>query len=343
MSEVDKLVRKNVRELIPYSSARDEYEGDMGIFLDANENPYGTMNRYPDPHHKKLRNAISRFKNVPQENIFLGNGSDEVIDLCFRIFCNPGTDKALIMTPTYGMYEVAAAVNDVEVVRVPLDETFNISIPSVIPLLHDERLKLVFICSPNNPTGNSMESNDIELIINSFKGIVLIDEAYIDFSLHPSLSQKIMRYPNLIVMQTFSKALGMAAARIGIAFASSEIIKYFYRVKSPYNISALNQEKAFLKLAERGTIANQVRTILQERERLIDRLNKIVSVEKVFPSDANFVLVRVKDADLIYSRLLERGVIVRNRNRIIRNCLRITVGAPEENSKLLNELEKIDL
>lgn len=343
MNEIDNLVRENVRRLVPYSCARDEYKGDEGIFLDANENPFGTLNRYPDPWHRKLREAAGSFRGLPPENIFLGNGSDEVIDLCLRIFCNPGTDKALIMTPTYGMYEVAAAVNDVEVVRVPLDATFNISIPSVKPLLSDEKLKLVFICSPNNPTGNSMKSNDIEFIINNFNGLVLIDEAYIDFSVHPSLSQKVMRYPNLIVMQTFSKSLGLAAARIGIAFASSEIIRYFYRVKSPYNISTLNQERALLKLGERGAIANQVRIILSERERLIDRLNKIGVVEKVFPSDANFILVRVKDADLIYSRLLERGVIVRNRNRIIRNCLRITVGTPEENIILLNELEKIDL
>ena len=244
MIDTERLVRDNVRKLIPYSCARDEYGGREGIFLDANENPFGDLNRYPDPYHRELRSALSRLKGLPAENLFTGNGSDEVIDLCYRIFCNPGRDKALIFNPTYGMYEVSAAANDIEVIKVPLDENFNINISAVEPHFDDDRLKLIFICSPNNPTGNSMNSNDIEFIIRNFKGIVIIDEAYIDFSVHPSFNLKIMQYPNLVVMQTFSKALGLAAARIGMAFADQEIIKYFFRMKPPYNISTINQAMA---------------------------------------------------------------------------------------------------
>ncbi len=343
MTDTEKLVRDNVRKLIPYSCARDEYGGGEGIFLDANENPFGNLNRYPDPYHWKLREAVSRLKGLPAENIFTGNGSDEIIDLCYRVFCNPGRDKALIFNPTYGMYEVSAAANDIEVVKVSLDENFNLNIGAVEPCLKDVNLKLIFICSPNNPTGNSMNSNDMELIIRNFKGIVIIDEAYIDFSGLPSFSLKIMQYPNLVVMQTFSKAFGLAAARIGIAFAGQEIIKYLFRMKAPYNISTINQAAALKKLDKISESTDQVKRIIEERNRLAKSLAKLPVVEKVYPSDANFLLVRVMNADYIYNSLLEKGVIVRNRNKLISNCLRITVGAADENSRLLSELEKITL
>jgi histidinol-phosphate aminotransferase len=343
MIDTERLVRDNVRKLIPYSCARDEYGGREGIFLDANENPFGDLNRYPDPYHRKLRSALSRLKGLPAENIFTGNGSDEVIDLCYRIFCNPGRDKALIFNPTYGMYEVSAAANDIEVIKVPLDDNFNINISAVEPYFDDDRLKLIFICSPNNPTGNSMNSNDIEFIIRNFKGIVIIDEAYIDFSVHPSFNLKIMQYPNLVVMQTFSKALGLAAARIGMAFAGREIIKYFFRMKPPYNISTINQAVALKKLDEISESMDQVKRIIEERCRLVQSLAKLKVVEKIYPSDANFLLIRVMDADYIYNMLLEKGVIVRNRSRMISNCLRITVGTEDENSRMISELEKITL
>lgn len=343
MTDIEKLVRDNVRKLIPYSCARDEYEGSEGIFLDANENPFGHLNRYPDPYHRKLREAVSRLKGLPAENIFTGNGSDEIIDLCYRIFCNPGSDKALVFHPTYGMYEVSAAANDIEVIKVSLDENFNLNINAVEPYFKDVRLKLIFICSPNNPTGNSMNSNDIEFIIRNFKGIVIIDEAYIEFSGHPSFSLKIMQYPNLVVMQTFSKALGLAAARIGMAFAGQEIIKYFFRLKPPYNISTINQAAALKKLDEISESRDQVKRIIEERDLLIKSLAKLTVVEKIYPSDANFLLVRVMDADFIYNMLLEKGIIVRNRSRMISNCLRITVGTANENRRLISELEKITL
>lgn len=343
MTDTEKLVRDNVRKLIPYSCARDEYKGREGIFLDANENPFGHLNRYPDPYHRKLREAVSRLKGLPAENIFTGNGSDEIIDLCYRIFCNPGRDKALIFHPTYGMYEVSAAANDIEVIKVSLDENFNFNISAVEPYFKDMKLKLIFICSPNNPTGNSMNSNDIEFIIRNFKGIVIIDEAYIEFSGHPSFSLKIMQYPNLVVMQTFSKALGLAAARIGMAFAGQEIIKYFFRLKPPYNISTINQAAALKKLDEISGCRDQVKRIIEERNRLVKILAKLKVVEKIYPSDANFLLVRVIDADYIYNMLLEKGIIVRNRSRMIRNCLRITVGTANENRRMISELEKITL
>ncbi len=341
MNRTDQLVRLNVRALVPYSSARDEYEGKEGIFLDANESPFGPLNRYPDPRQRELRAAISSMKEIAEENIFLGNGSDEVIDLCYRIFCNPGTDRALIFPPTYGMYQVSAAVNDVEVIKVPLDENFDINIPAVTPLLEDERLKLIFICSPNNPTGNCMDPDRIEFIIRNFRGIVVLDEAYADFSGKPSFIEKIGAYDNLIVMQTFSKAMGMAAARIGMAFATPDILKYFFRMKPPYNISTLNQEAALEKLKDIRPISVQTDTLIAERKRLAEKLVTIPVVEKIWPSDANFLLVRVKDADFVYNMLIENNIIVRNRSREVSGCLRITTGTRSENDRLLDELKKI--
>jgi histidinol-phosphate aminotransferase len=343
MSRTDQLVRPNVKALVPYSSARDEYTGKEGIFLDANESPFGPLNRYPDPRQRELRAAISTMKGVPEESVFLGNGSDEVIDLCYRIFCNPGTDKVVIFPPTYGMYQVSAAVNDVEVIRVPLDENFDIDILAVTPLLNDERIKLIFICSPNNPTGNSMDPGRIEFIIKNFRGIVVIDEAYADFSGRPSFIEKTGLYDNLIVMQTFSKAMGMAAARIGMAFASPDILKYFFRIKPPYNISTLNQEAALQRLTDIRPINVQTGTLTDERRRLAEKLVTIPVVEKVWPSDANFLLVKVRDADAVYDKLIGRNIIVRNRSREIAGCLRITAGTRSENDRLLDELSKLIL
>ena len=343
MNRTDRLVRPNVRALIPYSSARDEYEGKEGTFLDANESPFGPLNRYPDPRQRELRNAISSLKGIDEENIFIGNGSDEVIDLSYRIFCNPGTDRALIFPPTYGMYQVSAAINDVEVIKVPLDENFDINLPAVTPLLEDERLKLIFICSPNNPTGNCMDPGSIDFIIRNFRGVVVLDEAYADFSGRPSFIEKTLLYDNLVVMQTFSKAMGMAAARIGMAFASPDILKYFFRMKPPYNISSLNQEAALQRLRDIRPLTVQTDTLIAERKRLAEKLMTIAAVEKVWPSDANFLLVRVKDADYVYNKLIEKNIIVRNKSREISGCLRITAGTRSENDRLLDELGKIGI
>lgn len=341
MAEIDKMVRENVLKLIPYSSARDEFKGSSGIFMDANENPYGNLNRYPDPYQTELKAAISVFKGVSEEKIFLGNGSDEIIDLSFRIFCNPGADKVLIFTPTYGMYQVSAAANDVNVVKLPLDEKFQIDLKKTSPLLKDKNLKMIFICSPNNPTSNAMKYTDVEHIISQFRGVVVIDEAYIDFSEKPSFLKLIDKYDNLVVMQTFSKAFGLAAARVGMAFSIPGIIKYFNKMKPPYNISSINQKAALKKLSNTKDYSIQVQKIKDERKRLSGILSGMAVTEKVFPSDANFLLVKVKDANLIYSKLVGENIIVRNRSSVIENCIRITVGKPSENNKLIKALKTI--
>jgi len=343
MTDTDKLLRENIRSLVPYSCARDEFRGKDEIFMDANENPYGTLNRYPDPYQLELKSSISRIRGVPEENIFLGNGSDEIIDLCFRIFCNPGFDKALTFSPTYGMYEVSAAINNVELIKVPLSGDFQIETKNVLPFLKDPRLKLIFICSPNNPTGNSMDSSAIESVISIFNGIVIIDEAYIDFSEQPSFITKLNRYRNLIVMQTFSKAMGLAAARVGLAFMAPPMVRYFNKVKPPYNISAINQKAALKSLARSELLKNRVRRIKNERERLTGCLRKMNIIERVFKSDSNFILVKTKNADLIYSILVDNKIIVRNRNKVVPGCLRITVGTISENNKLIKILRKIKI
>ena len=343
MVDINKLVRGNVIRLTPYSSARDEFSGKSGIFMDANENPYGNLNRYPDPYQRDLKKAISKVKGVEEEKIFLGNGSDEIIDLCFRIFCNPGIDKVLTFTPTYGMYQVSASVNDIEVIRIPLNENFQIDMNKVSPLFSDKNLKMIFICSPNNPTGNAMNYPDVEKILSNFEGIVVIDEAYIDFSEKPSFIRLIERYPNLIIMQTFSKAFGLAAARIGMAFSNRSVIQYFNKLKPPYNISTINQKAVLSKLERIEEYKTQVIKIKKERERLSSNLIKMKITEKVFPSDANFLLVKVKNADYIYKTLVNKNIITRNRSSIINNCLRITIGKKSENDKLVKALKSIAL
>lgn len=340
MTDIKKLVRENVLRLVPYSCARDEYQGSTGIFLDANENPFGTLNRYPDPYQKELKKAVSELKEVPVENIFLGNGSDEVIDLCYRIFCNPGYDRVLLFTPTYGMYEVSASINDVEVIKVPLKEDFQIDKDKAASYFSDKTLKMVFICSPNNPTGNAMNRNDVECILENFIGIVVIDEAYIDFSEKGSFISLVEKYNNLIIMQTFSKALGLAAARIGIAFSNTEIISLFNRIKPPYNISTINQRAAIDRLSVKDAYTSEIFEIKKERNRLISELNKLSLIEKVFPTDANFLLVKVTDANSLYNYLVERNIIVRNRNSVVNNCIRITIGKKTENDELMKALKE---
>jgi histidinol-phosphate aminotransferase len=343
MFDIEKIVRENVKSLVPYSCARDEFTGTEGTFLDANENPYGKLNRYPDPYQRELKKAISKTKGIVAGKIFLGNGSDEIIDLSYRIFCNPGTDKSLIFTPTYGMYEVSAAVNNITVIKVPLDENFQINLNGVKPYLSDKNIKLIFICSPNNPTGNCMDPEAVEKIISGFEGIVVIDEAYIDFTDKPSFINLLDKYRNLIVMQTFSKAMGLAAIRVGMAFADPSIVRYFNKMKPPYNISTINQKTALKKLEKNGESKSQVEKIITERERLIKKLSELELTEFIYPSDANFVLVKVSNADGIYNKLVDSGIIVRNRNSIVRNCLRITVGKREENNRLINALKNMDL
>jgi histidinol-phosphate aminotransferase len=343
MEELEQLVRQNVQSLTPYSCARDDYKGKEGVFLDANENPYGSLNRYPDPYQWELKAAVSKIKGIPVEKIFLGNGSDEIIDLCFRIFCHPGVDKALIFTPTYGMYQVSAEANEVELIRVPLNKQFNIEFDSVHPYLNDKNLKLILICSPNNPTGNEMSRSELEKLISSFHGILLLDEAYIDFTGKPSFSLNLDKYPNLIVMQTFSKAWAMASLRVGMAFASPSIIQYFNKMKPPYNISTINQKSVLKKTENPMSVRNRVRSIIAERERVSSELKKIPVVLNVYKSDANFILVRTVNADKIYNYLVSCGIIVRNRNSVIENCLRITIGTRSENNKMLKALKSISL
>ena len=340
--DIKNLVRKNILNLQPYSSARDEFEGENGIFLDANENPFGELNRYPDPYQLKIKQKLSELNQIPSENIFLGNGSDEVIDLAFRIFCEPKKDKVLTFSPTYGMYEVSANINDVELINLELNKDFQIDLENLKPYLNDENLKIIFICSPNNPTGNSIKN--IKYILENFNGIVFIDEAYIDFSPEESFRNQIKNYPNLIVSQTFSKAWGMASVRVGIAYASEEIIKFYNKVKPPYNISQLNQDAILNTLNDEkiNQVSENIKIILEEKKSLIQNLKKLNLVKTIYPSDANFVLIEVDNADSVYQELVNQNVIIRNRNSVIKNCLRITVGSPEENQKLIETLQNID-
>ncbi|MDR0725702.1 MAG: histidinol-phosphate transaminase [Prevotellaceae bacterium] len=333
------IIRKNIVALKPYSCARDEFKGDDAIFLDANENPFGVLNRYPDPYQNKLKQKLARLKDVPDDKIFVGNGSDEVIDLAFRIFCRPGIDRALSFPPTYGMYKVSAAINEVEMLEIPLRNDFQIDLPALTPLFDDERLKVIFVCSPNNPTGNLMNPDDIRFILENFAGIVFVDEAYIDFAGSQSLISDIDKYPNLIVAQTFSKSWALASARIGIAYSNAEIITYYNKVKAPYNVSGPNQMAALEALDNEDAFLNRKSIILEEKQRLQKELSEIPLIKKLYRSDANFFLVEVDDANTIYSKLIEMKIVTRNRHSVIKNCIRITVGTPDENDALLRELK----
>ena len=340
---LEKLLRNNIKALKPYSSARDEFQGEAEVFLDANENPYNApYNRYPDPLQWTLKAKISEIKKVAPEKIFLGNGSDEPIDIVFRAFCEPGTDNMVSIDPTYGMYQVAADINNVEVRKVRLDENYNFKAQD---LLNAANLytKVIFVCSPNNPTANLLDKSEIVKLITSFDGIVVVDEAYIDFSPESSLLPELDKYPNLIVLQTFSKAWGMAGIRLGMAFAQPEIIRVFNKIKYPYNINILTQKKALELLNNLPKKEEWVKTILDEREKIVVELIKFPFVQKVYPTDANFVLVKMHDARGIYEYLTEQKIIVRDRSKVTlcEDSLRITIGSPEENLRLLEALNEL--
>ena len=340
---LEQLVRKNIWDLAPYSCARDEYSGvDASVFLDANENPYnGPINRYPDPLQKQLKQEIAKVKGVSVDRIFCGNGSDEAIDLVYRIFCNPGVDNVVAIDPSYGMYKVCADVNNIEYRKVQLDNDFQFHAADMLQVA-DNHTKLMFICSPNNPTGNDMSHAEVEQLLQQFRGIVVVDEAYFDFSEQPSFTQLLDKYPNLIVLQTFSKAWGCAAIRCGLAFASPQIIGLFNKVKYPYNVNLLTQQQALEALRNAQLTKEWVKILKEERTRLMQLFAELSLTDKVFPSDANFFLARVSDANAIYRYLVGEGIIVRNRNSVTLcgNCLRITVGTPEENNTLIAALNK---
>jgi histidinol-phosphate aminotransferase len=343
--EIQKLVRENILQLKPYSCARDEFKGEASVYLDANENPYNDpYNRYPDPLQWEVKKEISKIKKVPVENIFLGNGSDEPIDLLFRAFCEPRLDNVVAIEPTYGMYKVSASINDIEYRKVLLNENLDFEACKLLDKAND-RTKIVWICSPNNPTGNSMNREEIHKLLKWFRGIVVLDEAYIDFSSAESFSEYLSEYPNLVILQTFSKAWGNAAIRLGMAFASTEIIAVLNKIKYPYNINILTQKHALKSMKNVAQVTEWVKTILNERSVLVNGLKKLSLVQHIYPTDANFVLVKVVDANAIYKYLVSKSIIVRNRNNVslCLGCLRITIGTPEENKILLNALENLSI
>jgi histidinol-phosphate aminotransferase len=334
--DTNSLIRPSLRDLKPYSSARDEYTGKEGIFLDANENPYGNLNRYPDPYQRELKSALAQLRNVTSKQVFIGNGSDEVIDLCFRLFCEPGKDKVLQFSPTYGMYKVSAAINDVEVLDCPLDASFEIDLTKALQLIEQQQPKLIFVCSPNNPTGNLFSLETIKALAAASQGVVIVDEAYIDFANAPSAVSLIDTTFNLIVSQTFSKAWGLAAARVGIAYGNAQLITWLSNIKPPYNVSELNQQAALDALADKAGFEQRKRAILEEKQRLISFFKALPLVEKVYPSETNFILIKLPDATGWYERLISQQIITRNRSSVIADSLRITVGTPTENDILIN-------
>ena len=339
---IESLVRANIAALSPYSTARDEYQGELGVFLDANESPYENgYNRYPDPHQKSLKARLSQIKGVEAKNIFVGNGSDEAIDLMFRVFCEPAEDNAVAIAPSYGMYKVSAAINNIEMREVQLGEDFSLPVEALLAAC-DEHTKLMFICSPNNPTGNSFPRKDILRLAEEFEGMLIVDEAYIDFAEAESLKGEIEQYPNIVVLQTMSKAWAMAGLRLGLALADSRVVEIMSQVKYPYNIN-----KAALQIVEQlldEPIDDKVAEIVEQRGIVAEKLAEMPFVSKVYPSDANFVLAKVDDADAIYEHLIADGIIVRNRNRVLgcEGCLRITIGTKEENEKLIKSIERYE-
>ena len=343
MLPLEQLVRPNIWKLAPYSSARDEYSGkEAHVFLDANENPYnGPYNRYPDPLQRELKSMLKKVKGVSEENIFLGNGSDEAIDLAYRVFCNPGRDNVVAIAPTYGMYQVCADINDIEYRTVLLDANFDFKATDLLAAC-DEHTKIIWLCSPNNPTGNSLNREEILKVIEGFEGIVIVDEAYIDFSKQMSMRKELPNYPNLIILQTMSKAWGSAAIRLGMAFASKEIIAIYNKVKYPYNVNQLTQEQALTMLKDPFEVDKWVKILMDERSRLMQAFQELPICEKVYKTDANFFLAKMTDANAIYNYLVDKGVIVRNRNKIqlCQNCLRITIGNRTENNELLSALRQ---
>ncbi|RYY98049.1 MAG: histidinol-phosphate transaminase [Chitinophagaceae bacterium] len=346
MFDLHKLIRPNIRDLKPYSSARSEYSGSAQVFLDANENSFGSpltkwYNRYPDPLQWELKKKIAAVKNVPAESMLLGNGSDECIDLLLRAFCEPALDEVLICPPTYGMYEVYARINNVRIAEVPLLPDFQLDLEGIESAL-TPATKIIWICSPNNPTGNSIDREAIEVILNNFDGLVVVDEAYINYSRQRSFLPELKDYPNLVVLQTFSKAWGLAALRLGITYASTEIIDVLNKIKPPYNINAATQELARNALDKLDEVNLMIRETVQERDALIRSLSAVPGVERIFPTDANFVLVRIREATRVYEYLRARGIIVRNRSNVLLcdDCLRITVGTPQQDAQLINALNE---
>ena len=352
--DLQNIIRLNIKNLMPYSSARHEFTGKASVYLDANENAFGSpfpsphgerlaananYNRYPDPLQWQLKFQLARIKGVPAENIFVGNGSDEVIDLAYRIFCNPAKDNVIICPPTYGMYEVSANINDVQIKKVNLTPDFQLDIEGILQAV-DEYTKLLFICSPNNPTGNNMNRTDVEMLLNSFPGIIIIDEAYINYSQQKTFIQELTEYPNLIVMQTLSKAWGLAALRLGLCYASLDIIDLFNKVKPPYNVNDVSQQLGLEALQDTTIVNNWIQQTVEQKNILINAMKGLTCVESIFPSDANFILVKVKDATSLYNYLAANEVIVRNRSKDVYcdNCLRFTIGTPAENALLIKLL-----
>lgn len=343
--DLDGLVRKNIKNLKPYSSARSEYSGSASIFLDANENAFGSplpqnFNRYPDPLQGELKQEISKIKGVPPQNIFIGNGSDEVIDLAYRIFCEPGKDNVIVCPPTYGMYSVSGNINDVQIKEALLTQDFQLDVDAILKLINSNT-RLLFICSPNNPTGNNMNRRDVETLINNFSGLVIIDEAYINYSKQKSFLQELTEYENLIVMQTLSKAWGLAALRLGLGFASEKIIELFNKVKPPYNINKASQQLGREALAGIDEVNKNIKITVQQREILQKELLHFNFIKKIYPSDSNFILIKTNNAQDLYKYLSAKEIIVRNRSKepLCENCLRITVGTPAENKLLIDELK----
>jgi len=345
MFSINNILRENIKNLTPYSSARDEYQGEASVFLDANENAFGSpleqqYNRYPDPLQADLKRRITDIKGVPPRNIFVGNGSDEAIDILFRAFCNPGVDNVILVPPTYGMYQVSANINDVAVKNVPLTEEFQLNLEGIAEAI-DKNTKLIFICSPNNPTGNSINRTDVETLLANFHGIVVIDEAYINFSRQKTFIQELTEYANLVVLQTLSKAWGLAGLRVGMAFASEEIIEVMNKVKPPYNVNEASQQLALQALGNVSLVNVWIKETLEQRDRLVLTLKDFDFVVDIYPSDANFILVKTTNANGIYDFLVHKGIIVRNCSRVelCEGCLRITVGTPDENDILLQTLQ----
>ncbi|MFT3946198.1 MAG: histidinol-phosphate transaminase [Agriterribacter sp.] len=345
---IDDLVRANVKKLVPYSSARDEFSGEASVFLNANENSLGSpltkwYNRYPDPHQQKIKEKLAKIKGIPAANIFIGNGSDECIDLLYRGFCNPGKDNVIICPPTYGMYQVSAEINDVEIRKAPLLDNYQLDLVHMENLV-DDFTKIIWLCSPNNPTANSLNREDIEMVLNNFPGIVVIDEAYINFSRHRSFIQDLADYPNLVVLQTLSKAWGLAGLRLGMAFAGEAIIAVYNKIKPPYNIAQSTQDLVLKALDNVEEVNDMIRVIVAEREKLKEQLFTLSQVQHIYPSDANFLLVKLNKASAAYDYLLGKGIVVRDRSNVqlCEDCLRITVGTPAENEVLVNSLRDFE-
>ncbi|MBR2647776.1 MAG: histidinol-phosphate transaminase [Sediminibacterium sp.] len=345
MFHLQSLIRDNIKNLVAYSSARDEFSGEAKVFLDANENSLGSpltkwYNRYPDPHQLAIKQKLAIIKSIPVEHIFLGNGSDECIDLLFRSFCNPGKDNVVICPPTYGMYQVSANINDVGIKKVPLTEDFQLDLIHLENVV-DANTKMIWLCSPNNPTGNSLNRADIEIVLNNFNGLVVVDEAYINFSKQKSFLQELADYPNLVVLQTLSKAWGLAGLRLGMAFASAAIIEVLNKVKPPYNISQATQELVLKALDEVGQVNDMIKLLVDMRDALADVFRSMPTVEKVYPSDGNFILVKVKDARKLYEFLITKGIVLRDRSNVqlCEDCLRITVGSEKDNTILIDAMQ----